>query len=330
VQLDNTRIAVRERGMIDTYDLTLHVIRNFAPRLVPALLLGILPLALLNELLLWGVWTQPEAVDWMEPESVFQAIATVPLMQGTAMTRYGWLYLMLVFFEAPVATIFAESYLGAAVFKQEKTLWDSVRDVFSLSHRPHPTAPREVGPFWAFLLCQLLMRGTLLAMIVPILVWGEEFNGWLEIGLLLLLFVFVAALRAFRPYINEIIVLEKNPLWSKTAPMTVGKRSGNLHISAGGELFGQWLGSCFAAFVLLQIMFWSMWLIYSVMFGDSFEGIMGWVPQHVIRPLALWSVVAYLGVARFLSYLDLRIRQEGWEVELLIRAEAGRLAEKLV
>ena len=27
---------------------------------------------------------------------------------------------------------------------------------------------------------------------------------------------------------------------------------------------------------------------------------------------------------------DLRIRQEGWEVELLIRAEAARLAEKLV
>ena len=38
MQLDNTRIAVRERGMIDTYDLTWHVIRNFAPRLVPALL----------------------------------------------------------------------------------------------------------------------------------------------------------------------------------------------------------------------------------------------------------------------------------------------------
>lgn len=330
MQLDKTRIAVRERGTIDTYDLTLHVIRNFAPRLVPALLLGILPFALLNELLLWGVWSPPEGVDWSSPESA-QVILTIPLFQNTTATRFGWLYLMLVFFEAPVATIFAESYLGAAVFKQEKTLWDSVRDVFSLTHAAGPGGRKEVGPFWPFLLCQLLMRGTLLAMVVPILVWGQEFNGWLEVGLLLLMFVFVAALRAFRPYINEIIVLEKNPLWSKTAPMTVGKRSSNLHNSASGELFGQWLGSCFAAFVLLQIMFWSMWLIYSILFGEHLiEGIMGWVPQHVIRPVALWSVVAYLGVARFLSYLDLRIRQEGWEVELLIRAEASRLAEKLV
>jgi hypothetical protein len=64
------------------------------------------------------------------------------------------------------------------------------------------------------------------------------------------------------------------------------------------------------------------------MFGDS--NLMGWVPQMVLRPITLWTVVAFMGVARFLSYLDLRIRQEGWEVELLVRAEAARLAEKLV
>jgi hypothetical protein len=328
VQLDNTRIAVRERGMIDTYDLTLHVIRAFAPRLVPALLLGILPLALLNELLLWGVWEPREAVDWMNPAESFLAVVLVPLMQSFQMTRYSWLYLVLVFFEAPVATIFAEAYLGAAVFKQDKTLWESVRDVFSLRHRASPGARADVGPFWAFLFCQLLMRGTLAALAIPLLVWDGEFNGFVEGLLPVLLFLVVASLRAFRPYINEIIVLEKNPLWSKTAPMTVGKRSGNLHNSAGAELFGQYLGSMLVAFVLLQIIFWSMWLVYMVMFGDT--DLDGWVPQHILRPIALWSVVAYLGVARFLSYLDLRIRQEGWEVELLVRAEAARLTEKLV
>jgi hypothetical protein len=33
---------------------------------------------------------------------------------------------------------------------------------------------------------------------------------------------------------------------------------------------------------------------------------------------------------RFLSYLDLRIRHEGWEVELLMRAEGLRLVGKSV
>jgi hypothetical protein len=40
-------------------------------------------------------------------------------------------------------------------------------------------------------------------------------------------------------------------------------------------------------------------------------------------------VAAYFSVVRFLSYLDLRIRHEGWEVELLMRAEALRMAARV-
>ena len=43
-------------------------------------------------------------------------------------------------------------------------------------------------------------------------------------------------------------------------------------------------------------------------------------------PIAVWLVVGFFTVVRFLSYLDLRIRREGWEVELSPRAEAARLA----
>jgi hypothetical protein len=46
-------------------------------------------------------------------------------------------------------------------------------------------------------------------------------------------------------------------------------------------------------------------------------------------PLALWLVVGYLTVVRFLAYLDLRIRREGWEVELMMRTEAARLTRQL-
>ena len=41
--------------------------------------------------------------------------------------------------------------------------------------------------------------------------------------------------------------------------------------------------------------------------------------------MSLWIVVGFFTVTRFLSYLDLRIRREGWEVELLMRAERDRL-----
>jgi hypothetical protein len=49
-----------------------------------------------------------------------------------------------------------------------------------------------------------------------------------------------------------------------------------------------------------------------------------WTVQLLV-PIAFWMTAGFSIVVRFLSYLDLRIRQEGWEVELLMRAEAARL-----
>jgi hypothetical protein len=53
-----------------------------------------------------------------------------------------------------------------------------------------------------------------------------------------------------------------------------------------------------------------------------------WYHAQLAYPAILWLLAAYFSVVRFLDYLDLRIRHEGWEVELLMRAEALRLAGK--
>ena len=47
-------------------------------------------------------------------------------------------------------------------------------------------------------------------------------------------------------------------------------------------------------------------------------------------PLVLWTVAGYFAVVRFLAYVDLRIRREGWEVELVMRAERDRLMRRTV
>ena len=36
--------------------------------------------------------------------------------------------------------------------------------------------------------------------------------------------------------------------------------------------------------------------------------------------------LARLAVVRFLAYLDLRIRREGWELQLTMLSESGKLA----
>jgi hypothetical protein len=52
-------------------------------------------------------------------------------------------------------------------------------------------------------------------------------------------------------------------------------------------------------------------------------------PEGPVARLALhvgaWTAVAFFGVGRFLGYIDRRIRQEGWEVDLRLRAAGATL-----
>jgi hypothetical protein len=54
----------------------------------------------------------------------------------------------------------------------------------------------------------------------------------------------------------------------------------------------------------------------------------GWFMLLIGYPLVLWLVSGFMAIVRYLNYLDLRIRHEGWEVELRLRAEAVRMANK--
>ena len=54
-----------------------------------------------------------------------------------------------------------------------------------------------------------------------------------------------------------------------------------------------------------------------------------WTTFVIFPQVAIWIVMGYSTVVRFLSYLDLRIRNEGWEIELKMRAEAARLTRQV-
>jgi hypothetical protein len=131
----------------------------------------------------------------------------------------------------------------------------------------------------------------------------------------------------FRPYLNEIILLERNPWSGGPGVLTTRRRAASLHSHFGGNLFGRWIaavtfGSLWTAGLLGGI----FWVRMTVMRGELDFG-----PPllEIWLPVALWIVVSYFNVVRFLSYLDLRIRGEGWEIELRMRAEANRLRNEL-
>ncbi len=123
--------------------------------------------------------------------------------------------------------------------------------------------------------------------------------------------IYVGFMRGLRPFINEIVVLERNPLWPQpNHPMTVNRRSSFFTHT-------QW-----RRFVCTMVRF-----NFSGVRTDRYDFQFALHAQHdhgrsnqslnpfclhVLYPISLWTVVAYMGVARFMSYLDLRIRQEGW------------------
>jgi hypothetical protein len=307
MQLDRTRIAIRERGLLDTIDLALLVIREFTGPLIVCACLGIIPLAIINESL----------VGWM---------VSVDDEGTVAWFRYIWAMTVLVFLEAQLASVFIVAYLGPAVFIEQRTVRQIAGDV--------------LGQTFPLLLCQGVLRGVLAAWLLFLLTERYEASGWIEGFSIVMVCLFAMALRTFRPYINEIILLEKNPLLAgKSGAITVAKRSSHLHGAYSGDLFVRWFATAAIAAGLVGL------AIYTAMFTEGFlisnwplrfsleDGIYGinldWFRLHVLYPGCLWLIVAFFAVVRFLSYLDLRIRHEGWEVELLMRAEAVRLGAQL-
>jgi hypothetical protein len=90
-------------------------------------------------------------------------------------------------------------------------------------------------------------------------------------------------------------------------------------------LFGRWMVSVACGVCMAMALFGAAWGIISKLAGH-------WISDEVayllLWPIAIWIVLGYFAVVRFLCYLDLRIRHEGWEVELLMRAEAARMGRQ--
>jgi hypothetical protein len=317
MQLDSTRIAVRERSIPEVFDLALHVTREFAGPWLLCSLLAIVPLALLNYAL----------IGWMTDLDYDTDYAGV---------RFAWNMTLLIFIEAPLASVFVTAYLGPAVFMEQRTIRQVIGDVFRFRRQ----RADDTRPVVNLILCQLLLRGILPAWLICLTLDRNQFNGFQEGFLLPAIAVYSAAMRCFRPYINEIVLLEKNPLTSKDpSRITIGKRSQHLHGPSSADLFVRWIVSAMIGLLLIGLalgtaemllgVLMSMWPVEIDMAGEEWTWNIGWFQLQVVWPFCLWFVVAYFSVVRFLSYLDLRIRHEGWEVELLMRAEALRLAAKV-
>jgi hypothetical protein len=259
MQLNETRIAIRERTYGEILDLTLRVIRAQAAPLFAAFVAGVVPFLAFNHWLLTPVGNDDDAGYW-------------------------WGSLVLMVWEMPLATAAITLYLGHAVFAERPSARRVLADLS--------------GSLGQLLWYQVLWRG--------VMVWLPP--AWL-------------VLFARQPYLNEVLLLERNPLFRRQGT-TTGRRSAALHAGLFGELFLRWLGTLAVGLTLGVSLWGSAWALRGELFSV-------WEPDELMYTLVfqavLWLAIGFCAVARFLSYLDLRIRREGWEVELLLRVETERL-----
>jgi len=258
VELDRTRIAIRERGYLEILDLALHVIRAFARPLTLALAAGALPAMLFNGWLL---------ADYSREDYEI----------GVPLSYVFWM-LVLVCFEAPLVTAPLTLYLGRAVFTERPSLGELAR---SLLER----------------LPQILL-----------------FQGLLRV------FVFP------RRYLNEVILLDRNPLVARDPRRkSTRRRAAEFHRGEGADLMARAIFSMLLGTLLFFSIWSSIFALRAVLLSD-----LAWdlTMFTIWMPATLWIVIGLFTVARFLGYLDLRIRREGWEVELMLRAEGDRLVRQ--
>lgn len=297
MQLDKTRIAIRERGLMEIMDLALRVIRLHLVPLTCTWLAGVVPCMLLNYWLF----------GWMA-----ESPGDYPLEKYDYWMRYFWTMHLMVFIQVPLATVPMTLYLGDTMFLQRSSPWIIASTIWKLS--------------WRLMVCQGMVRGILIGLLLVFAIRKYDQYTGLEVFLLMLA-TYTLVLRSWRPYLNEIVLLERNPLTARSSKaLTIGRRSAALHNPNAGDSFARYVAVVGITILMTLALTYGFWFVGGIVLNDWNWGLL---MVHVCVPLAMWITAGYFCVVRYLSYLDLRIRREGWEVELRMRAEAGRLARQV-
>lgn len=142
-------------------------------------------------------------------------------------------------------------------------------------------------------------------------------------GLLMMTGFFSPLIPARLGFLNEVILLERGR-W-----LSAVRRSAALCGDQGGALFGRWLAQgVFGAMFVGAFWVASASGLEMLAGGDLTWEEPEWAALTGLRAqVGIWIAVAFFAVVRFLTYMDQRIRLEGWEVELRLRAIGTAMME---
>lgn len=297
MQLDQTHIVIRSRTLAEIGDLALLLIRGYPAASILGMLVGLAPWAIANACLLaWIPLGQLAGPAWQGE------------YQPGELARYVFLMTTLVILQTPIAGALTTVLIGRAVFEREVKWRSAVAELW-----------QRVGAcFWVL----AVFRGPVPLLLILASNWGQAMAGGRELLVPIVLLIAVGFQRARRPFLPEILLLERCPLRARSPEaITVAHRSAALHGPMAGELIGRFLMILMMLGVLFAAIFYAL-LWGRGVFLERWDWTLG--VYLLLFPAALWIVAGLSVLIRFLNYLDTRIRLEGWEVDLAVRAEAQR------
>ena len=302
MQLDRTEIAIHQRNLLELLDLSLLLLRRHFKPLAYTSLFLLVPLMLID---LW-------VCSWMVNEDSVIIMNDEDMPSNATTLRFLCHFVVLVSLQVPLATLPCTIFLGKRTFFQESTLsavWKDLKSVL-------PASLWVLG----------ILRAGLVVLALEFLVDRESVFSAIEGWSLAILIPASMLIRACWPFAPEIIGLERCKLRSNsTTEITVARRSKTIHGMLTGDHFIRFLSSLFFGAMLLYSLVGTSWLIQSLITADW---VWGSVMTFACFPFCMWVLCLYFVCVRFLAYLDSRIRLEGWELELRLRAEAERLLEQ--
>lgn len=297
MQLDQTHVVVRLRTLSEIGDLAMVMIRRYPASLLIGFAAGAVGWAIAN-LLLIGWIPITEAAYGLDDEEAFSELA-----------RYMSWMMLLVILQTPAAGVFTTLYLGQAVFEKRPT-WKSV----------FQEAKRQFRSWFWVLGVKRLAVPTMVYLAIR---WGQPVNAFWDTVVPISILLTIGIIRSSRPFMPEILLLEQCPIRSDSnSVITMARRSKSLHTPMASDLGGRFLAVAFVLFGLFLSVLYTLIWFRGISLGQW--NFMTLTVLLVFYPLALWMVAGVSVLVRLLSYLDTRIRLEGWEVELAIRAEAMR------
>ncbi|MEM9412800.1 MAG: hypothetical protein AAGA30_16935, partial [Planctomycetota bacterium] len=229
-----------------------------------------------------------------------------------SLTLYCYLMTLLVYTQSQLATTFITNYLGEAIFSKDPRIKNAFVNTCKIN---------LIHYVWINGILRLAIPTTLLLLFIH-----READDHVVVGTAVWLSIMVgvcAITRCMRPFSNEVLCLERPPVYrQENGRINYALRSKSLHRNASGELMGRSVLCGFLCIPFFLVTLGSLLTIDSLL---NLHADTETLPIVFYFPIALWIVICFFSVVRFLSYLDIRIRQEGWEVELRMRAEAIRI-----